>query len=138
MGDLGDELLVCPVRTLRMYIKRTKRIPARPGYLFLSPSKPSRQISKNAISFFLRDLIVRSGALGMDEGPTPRAHSIRSVATTAAFARNCPVARILETACWRSVSTFASFYLRDQAVQAGDFSALSACVVAGQLSNTLE
>ena len=57
MGDLLDELLLCPVRALRSYLARTSSLVSRPRTLFVSPRSPSRSLSKNALSFFLRDVI---------------------------------------------------------------------------------
>ena len=133
VGDLREELLVCPVRCLLAYIKRTSNIQSRPKSLFLSPGNPSRAISKNGISFFLRELISNYGLLGAQEGLAPRAHSIRSMATSLAFKKNIAIPRILEAATWRSNSVFASFYLKDVAIEFGDLWRLGPLVVAGQV-----
>ena len=42
-----------------------------------------------------------------------RAHSVRGVAVSVAFARNAPLSSILEAATWSSVSMFTLFYLKD-------------------------
>ena len=47
----------------------------------------SRPMSKNAISFFLREVISSAGAVKGDEGPPWRAHSIRGISTSATFCR---------------------------------------------------
>ena len=72
VGNLEEDLLVCPVRCLRMYIKRTSLVPARPKKLFISPRFLSKVMSKNAVSFFLRDLISKCSALGSNEALVPR------------------------------------------------------------------
>ena len=100
---------------------------------FLAPSNLSRAISKNGISFFLRDLISRYGVLGASEGPAPRAHNIRSMATSVAFAKNVAVPKILEAATRRSDSVFASFYLKEVATEIGDSWCLGPIVAAGQV-----
>ena len=133
VGNMEEELSVCPVRALQAYISRTADIQSRPSSLFLSPKNPSKSISKNAISFFIRELITQSGAVGTFEGPGPRAHSVRSVATSLAFANNCSVSRILDTACWKSSSVFASYYLRDISHQSGEVRRIGPCVAAGQV-----
>ena len=57
LGDfaagLPDDLLLCPVRSLSEYVKRTSRFVNRPRRLFVSSRCPSRAMSKNDISFFL-------------------------------------------------------------------------------------
>ena len=45
MGSLSDELLLCLVRALRLYISRTASIPSRPRSLFVSPRSHSRSLS---------------------------------------------------------------------------------------------
>ena len=134
MGNLKEELFLCPVRSLKMYIKRTTLVPSRPKRLFISPRFLTKAMSKNALSFFLRDLISKCGALGSNEGPSPKAHSIRSMATSLAFARNCSVPKILEAASWRSNSIFSSFYLKDLSVESGEVHSLGHCVAAGQVA----
>ena len=100
-AGLPDEMLLCPVRSLSEYIARTSSVPNRPRRLFVSPRNPSRAMSKNGISFFLREVIVHSGASPNDV-TAPRAHSIRGIATSSAFFRNWSLASVLEAASWRS------------------------------------
>ena len=115
VGGDKTELLLCPVRALRVYIERTNKFHSQARSLFLSPRCPSRSLSKNAISFFLRDVISKSVEPGLTPGSSsqPRSHSIRGMATSAAFLRNFPVAAILEAATWKSPLVFTSFYLKD-------------------------
>ena len=80
--------------------------------LFVLPSRPSRPLSKNAISFFLRDVISSAGASRPEVGRL-RAHDIRSVSTSVAFHSNWSVSTVLESATWASSSVFMSFNLRD-------------------------
>ena len=112
-GNLEEGPLLCPVRALRVYLDRTKSLVHRPRSLFVSPKNSSRSISKNAISYFLRKVISESGALRGVEGSSPRAHSIRGVATSAAFLKNVGISRVLEAATWRSNSVFSLFYFKD-------------------------
>ena len=125
VGDLPEELLLCPVRALRSYQARTSSLVSRPRNLFVSPRSPSRYLSKNALSFFLRDVISRayssSSSSASSSGPSSsasapsssRAHGIRGVATLWAFARNASLSSILGAASWASSSVFTSFYLSD-------------------------
>ena len=126
VGDLEDELLLCPVRALNTYLRRTSDIPGRPRALFVSPRNARRPLSKNALSFFVRTLIKTSGALGTDEGPAPRAHSVRAMATSIAFTKKVPIGRVLEAGTWKTSSVFTSFYLRDMANSIGGISSLGA------------
>ena len=71
---------------------------AHASSLFVLPHSPSRAISKNAISYFLREVILGAGAVKGDESPSLRAHSIRGVSTSAAFLQNWSVSKVLEVA----------------------------------------
>ena len=48
---------MCPVRALKFYLEATKEVLPRPRSLFVSVRDKSRPLSKNAISFFLRETI---------------------------------------------------------------------------------
>ena len=81
----------------------------RPRQLFVAPRCPSRAMSKNALSYFLREVTVQSGA-SSEELAAPKAHSIRGIATSSAFFRNWSLTSVLDAASWRSNSVFTSFY----------------------------
>ena len=116
LGDfaagLQEDLLLCPVRSLSEYIARTSNFVNRPLRLFVSPRCPSCAMSRNGISFFLREVIVHSGA-SSEAVAAPRAHSIRGIATSSAFFRNWSLSSVLEAPSWRSNTVFTSFYLRN-------------------------
>ena len=111
VGDLPDELLLCPVRALHHYLSRTAFLPSRPRSPFVSPRAPSRSLSKNALSFFLREVI--ADAYSASGSPLTsvacssslpsrssrsssylRAHEVRGVAASLAFLRNAPFASV--------------------------------------------
>ena len=60
VGPLPEELLLCPVQAPRVYLSHTESLPSRPRSLFASPRAPSRILSKNALSFFIRNVIVEA------------------------------------------------------------------------------
>ena len=109
---LDDDLSLCPVRALRIYLDRTSTLAPLRHRLFVSPRRPTRTLSKNAISFFLRDIITAAGASRSEVGRV-RAHDVRSVSTSVAFHCNWSVSAVLESATWSSSTVFSSFYLRD-------------------------
>ena len=111
-AGLDDDLLLCPVRALRIYLDRTASFAPLRHLLFVSPRRPLRSLSKNAVSFFLRDVISSAGA-ARPEVDRIRAHDVRSVSTSVAFRRNWSVSAVLDSATWSSSSVFSSFYLRD-------------------------
>ena len=81
-GDLEEGSLLCLLRTLRIYLEKTKSCRGMSVSLFVSPSCPKRSISKNAISFFLREVISDSGAVWGVGGQSLRTHSVRGMATS--------------------------------------------------------
>ena len=105
--------MLCHVRAVHIYLSRTKSAVSRASSLFVSSHSPSRQISKNAISYFLREVISGAGAIHEGVAPSVRAHSIHGISTSVVFMQNWSVSKVLEAASWRSNSVFASFYLRD-------------------------
>ena len=111
-AGLDDDLLLCPVGALRFYLRRTRSLSPLRHCLFVSPRRPSRAMSKNAVSFFLREVIHAAGAARPEVGSL-RAHEVRSVSTSVTFHRNWSVSSVLESATWASSSVFSSFYLRD-------------------------
>ena len=111
-AGLDTDLLLCPVRALRLYLPRARSLSPGRHRLFVSPRRPSRAMSKNAVSFFLREVISAAGAARPHVGSL-RAHDVRSVSTSVAFHRNWLVSSVLESATWASSSVFSSFYLRD-------------------------
>ena len=151
VGDLPDELLLCPVRALRLYLSRTASLPSRPRSLFVSPRAPSRFLSKNALSFFICDVITE--AYSSSGSPLPsvpfssslpsgssrsssslRAHGVHGMAPSFAFHRNASLASILEAATWSSASVFTSFfYLKDVQFSSSSSFSLGPVVAAGSV-----
>ena len=111
-AGLDIDLLLCPVWALRLYLLRARSLSPCRHRLFVSPRRHSRAMSKNAVSFFLREVISAAGAARPQVGSL-RAHEVRSVSTSVAFHRNWSVSSVLESATWASSSVFSSFYLRD-------------------------
>ena len=137
--DLPDELLLCPVRALHVYLERTSSLSPRRHSLFVSPSVPSRPLSKSTLSFFLCSVILQSLPPSSSSLPSSsssrsssfQAHSICGMATSAAFSRNASLSSLLEAATWRSSSVFTSFYLRDVQFSLGNGFSLGLAVAAG-------
>ena len=123
-----EDSLLCPVRALKIYIQRTKTISPRPRSLFVSPRLRSRAITKNAISFFLRETIVQAGSLSTDQC---RAHDVRGISTSASFWTNWPLDKILEAASWKSANVFTKHYLRDMESTAEDCKSVGPFITAG-------
>ena len=136
VGDLPDELLLCLVRALRSYLSHTSSLAPCPRTLFVSPRSPSRSLSKNALSFFLHDVIFSAYSSSSASSSAPslsRAHSVRGVAASWAFARNASLSSILAAASWSSSSVFTSFYLSDVQFSSSHGFSLGPVVAAGSV-----
>ena len=127
---------MCPVRCLKFYINKIKELKLSPSSLFVSPSDTSREMSKNGISFFLRDTIISANAVYEDRGPV-KAHDVRGVATSMAFKLNTSITEIMKAATWKSPSTFSNFYLKEVAYSSKGWSALGPFIAAGAVVNDM-
>ena len=132
MGELEQDALLCPVRALKYYLRRTKEISPRPANLFVSPNCRLRAMSNSAISSFLRETIVNARAVGVVEGHAPRAHSIWGMSTSITFNKNWSIKQVLRAATWKSNSTFVSYYLKDVAYVLGGLSSLGPLCLQGK------
>ena len=135
LGDfpagLPEDLLLCPVRSVRAYVTRTSKFVNRPRRLFVSLRCPARAMLKNAISYFLREVIVQLGS-SSESGATPKAHSIRGIATSSAFFKNWSLASVLDAASWRFNAVFTLFYFKDMQFLFEGLYSLGPFVAAGE------
>ena len=104
---------LCPVETLRCYLKATRTIrPAipssKPDPLFISYVKPHKPVTAPSLARWLRSLLKASGV----NSDVFKAHSVRGASTTAAANSNVPLSEILKMADWSSPSTFRKFYYK--------------------------
>ena len=104
-AGLDIDLLLCLVRALRLYLLRARSLSPCRHRLFVSPRHHSCAMSKNAVSFFLREVISAAEAARPHVGSL-RAHEVRSVSTSVAFHRNWSVSSVLESATSASSSVF--------------------------------
>lgn len=99
VGPNEEERVLCPMRALRFYLYRTKKIHGPSNVSWCSVKNPSRPLSKNALAFFLRDLISEAHS-SVEGGVFPlckmRAHEIRAVATLLVFKCNLSLSSILQ------------------------------------------
>ena len=74
------EWIQCPVRAIMFLRKAARSASYIPSRLFVSLRNPERAMSRNAISFSLRQLITDGGAVSSSR--PPGAHDIRGIATS--------------------------------------------------------
>ena len=128
VGDLPERVL-CPVRAIRSLRRAARSVEFTPSRLFVSPSDPKRTMSKNAMSFFLRQLITESGAVS--SLVPPRAHDIRGIATSLNYYSNLSISAIKEAATWKSNRVFAMRYLKDMSATRSRLKGMGRLIAAG-------
>ncbi len=131
---LPDRLL-CPVRALRYYLKRTEALRSGTKKLFLSTCPGvAKEASKDTISRWIK-LLIKEAHSSITEDDAKlvncRTHELRALAASLLFCATHSLQSVMEAACWRSHSTFSSFYLRDISLTRGDLTSLGP-IVAGQ------
>ena len=86
-------------------------------------------MSKNAMSFYLRQLIVDSGAVSTSR--PRRAHDIRGIATSLNYYSNLSLSNLMQVATWKSNRVFASRYLKEVSATQDNIRQFSPLVIAG-------
>ena len=133
--DLESDAKLCPLRSLRLYLRRTKLLRANKKLLFVSYLKNfTKDIRSPTISSWIKKCIKLCYDLA--EQPTDatfrvRAHDVRAMAASLAYLGNTPLCDVMESCSWVSHNTFTSFYLRDL-TWTGDDGLHLGPVVAGQ------
>ena len=108
VGDLPERVL-CPVRAIRYLRRAVRSVEFTPSTLFVSPSDPTRHMSRNAMSFFLRQRITESGA--MSSSVPQRTHDIQGIATSLNYYSILSISAVEEAVTWKSNRVFAMRYL---------------------------
>ena len=115
------DLKLCPVRSLKRYLKFTRSLRKNQRKLFISFNPfHSRDISIASISRWLKLVIQSAYTSASIDTFSVRAHEIRAWAASSAFAHSWSMRNILGAAYWRSESPFINFYLRDVALRRED------------------
>ena len=107
-AGLDIDLLLFPVRALRLYLLRARSLSPCHHHLFVSPRRLSRAMSQNAVSFFFREVISAAEAARPHVGSL-QAPEVRSVSTSVAFRRNWSVSSVLESALGLQFGVFVHF-----------------------------
>jgi hypothetical protein len=102
-----EESNLCPVRTLKSYLSRTKKL-RKSRQLFVSFVN-FKAVSTSTIARWLKDVLMLAGI----DTNTYKAHSYRGASVSAAYMKGCRVSDILKMADWSSVKNFKKFYLRN-------------------------
>ena len=128
VGDLPERVL-CPVRAIRYLRRAVRSIEFTPSTLFVSPSDPTRHMSKNDMSFFLRQWITESGA--MSSSVPQRTHDIQGIATSLNYYSILSISAVKEAVTWKSNRVFAMRYLKDMSTTWSRLRGMSPLITAG-------
>ena len=116
-SDMEDDLLLCPLRALRVYLKRTKGLRVGKRLLFIShQAKFKRDIRSATISSWIQKCIRTCYDLADQDSACSfkvRAHDLRAMAASIAYMGRVPLDQVMQACSWQSHNTFTSFYLRD-------------------------
>ena len=112
-AGLDSDLLICPVRALRLYLLRARSSSPGRHRLFVSPRHPARPFLRMRCRSFWGEFIIAAARAAGPLVGSLRAHKVRSVSTSVAFHRHWSVTSVLESATWASSSVFSSFIFRD-------------------------
>ena len=138
-ADDIEDLSLCPVRALKIYVQRTQSFRARRKRLFLSCNKKHlKDISRNTVSMWIRSTILQAYKdAGLSPPQASNPHELRALAATMSLHCNTPVSDILTGCFWATDSVFATFYLRDVSTEDVEgFHHLGPVVAAQTLVNT--
>ena len=137
-SDDSDRKL-CPVRSLKRYVRFTRAIRKNQRKLFISHNPfYSKDITSASISRWLRYTIKQAYECSSFDVCSSRAHEVRAWASSAAFAHSWNLKDVMAAAYWQSETSFINFYLRDISLTRGDGSfGISTFVAAQQVVQTL-
>ena len=114
LGRDDEDRLLCPVRALRLYLKRIRPLrKSAQRRLFISFNPEfSSDITLQTLSRWLK-LVIKQAYQGSDLPSSTNVHEVRAWSASLAFQHSVPLSSIPEAAYWRSESSFVQYYLRD-------------------------
>ena len=117
--SLTEDMTLCPVRSLRYYIDKTKDLREGKHLLFISfKSGFSGDIQRSTISSWINQTVMlayQGSDLEAQSLSRVKAHDVRSMAASLAFKGGVSLDQILGACFWKSHTTFTNFYLKDVA-----------------------
>ena len=120
--DMTEEKALCPARTLKCYMARTKPLRNKnQKLLFVSYSErhKHKEIHKNTLSGWVRKLVTYCYQNASDKAAEiihVRAHDLRGMAASIAFKGCAEMEDILQAGSWATPNTFISHYLKDAVI----------------------
>ena len=113
--SLVQDRSLCPVRSLRYYLDKTKDLRKGKKLLFVAIKEGySKYISRATISSWIKQSIILAYQKSDQEVQNVsqvKAHEVRALAASLAFKGGVALDEIMASCLWRSHSTFTNFYL---------------------------
>ena len=138
---LPDEVpskLLCPIRSLSIYLDRTKNSrPVNNTRLFLPLKKGISDLSAKSISSWICrtiQLAYESSGEELLARHSVKAHEVRALASSWALFNSASISDVLAAGYWRCQNSFTSFYLRSMSAQADSLFSLGPIVAAQQIN----
>ena len=97
---------ICPLTTLKAYMKETETLRNGENKLFISFIKPNKAVSRDTISRWTKQVLTNSGI----DTKMFTSHSTRAASATKAHQKEIPLDTILNTIGWESAKTFQKYY----------------------------
>lgn len=132
--DLPEDLTLCPVRALNIYLRRTESRRNGIRQLFLSCDKKPKAAHKNTLSSWIKHTIADAYHTAPENASDllyRSTHEIRSIAASLAMYSNVAIEDILKQCRWGAQSTFSTFYLKDVSGTCNDVSQFLPLMAAG-------
>ena len=108
--------VLCPVRALRIYMRRTSFFRRNRKRLFISYIKAyDKEICASTISRWIVDTVRFSYEDSGSSSGKICAHELRALSSSFAWLNRVPLDSVLKAGYWRSENSFIRFYLRDMA-----------------------
>lgn len=101
-----NDTILCPVRCLKEYIYRTRKIRKGEDRLLITSRKPYHAVARNTVSSWTKSVFKEANIDTKRFG----AHSTRAAATSAAISSGINLNTLLQQASWKSELTFARHY----------------------------
>ena len=124
--------LLCPIRPIKVYLKRTKILRKNRNILFI-PTRGDHDINKSTISKWVKYTIKHAyKAISTNQIKLLkiRAHELRALSASWAYLNFIPLDEIIKAAVWSNSSIFASHFLRDFRGQTSNLHDIGPVVVA--------
>ena len=107
-AGLDSDLLLCPVRALRLYLLRARSLSTGRHHLFVSPQRPARPSLRTRCRSFWGEVIAAARAARPPVGSL-RALEVRSVSTSVAFHHHWSVLSVPDQPLGPPVRCFLNF-----------------------------